>query len=158
MLDARATDDLSRLAGLLSATGPSMELRSPLTGTVAGELPTSTDADVTAAAERARAAQAGWAARPVEERADLLLAFHDALLDRRDDFVDLVQTGGGKARLSATEEVLHVALTARYYGRTARRYLHSERGQRGVPGAHPGRPALRAQGPGRGDRARGTTR
>ena len=58
----------------------------------------------------------------------MLLDFHDALLDRRDYFVDLVQTGGGKARLSATEEVLHVALTARYYGRTARRYLHSERG------------------------------
>ena len=64
----------------------------------------------------------------MEERAELLLAFHDAVLDRRDALVNLVQTGGGKARLSATEEVLHVALTARYYGRTARRYLHSERG------------------------------
>ena len=83
---------------------------------------------VQAAAERARVAQVGWAARPVEERAELLLAFHDAVLDRRDALVNLVQTGGGKARLSATEEVLHVALTARYYGRTARRYLHSERG------------------------------
>ena len=51
----------------------------------------------------------------------LLLDFHDALLDRRDEFVDLLQTEGGKARLSAIEEVLHVALTARYYGRTARR-------------------------------------
>lgn len=120
--------DLHRLAGLLTATGPGLELRSPMTGTVVGELPTSTDDDVRAAAERARAAQPGWAARPVEERAELLLAFHDAVLDRRDALVDLLQTGGGKARLSATEEVLHVALTARYYGRTARRYLHSDRG------------------------------
>ena len=120
--------DLHRLAGLLTATGPGLELRSPMTGTVVGELPTSTDDDVRAAAERARAAQPAWAARPVEERAELLLAFHDAVLDRRDALVDLLQTGGGKARLSATEEVLHVALTARYYGRTARRYLHSDRG------------------------------
>jgi succinate-semialdehyde dehydrogenase / glutarate-semialdehyde dehydrogenase len=116
------------LAGLLSATGPATELRLPLTGEVIGALPTSTEADITTAAERARAAQAEWAARPIEERANLLLAFHDALLDRRDYLIDMVQIGGGKARLSATEEVLHAALTARYYGRTARRYLHSERG------------------------------
>ena len=83
--DAAAPSDLQRLAGLLSATGPAMELRSPLTGTRVGELPTSTESDVQAAAERARAAQVGWAARPVEERADLLLAFHDAVLDRRDE-------------------------------------------------------------------------
>ena len=104
-----------------------------MTGTRIGELPNSTGADVTAAAEQARAAQIGWAARPVEERADLLLAFHDAVLDRRDALVNLVQSGGGKARLSAAEEVLHVALTARYYGRTARRYLHAERGSGIVP-------------------------
>ena len=67
MLDARATNDLDRLAGLLSATGPAIELRSPLTGETIGALPTSTEADITAAAERARAAQVGWAARPVEE-------------------------------------------------------------------------------------------
>jgi succinate-semialdehyde dehydrogenase / glutarate-semialdehyde dehydrogenase len=50
------------------------------------------------------------------------------VLDRLDSLLDLVQAGGGKARLSAVEEVGHVALTARYYGRTARRYLHSQRG------------------------------
>jgi succinate-semialdehyde dehydrogenase / glutarate-semialdehyde dehydrogenase len=132
VLDARATD-LDRPSSVLSATGPAMELRSPLTGDVMGELPTSTTADITAAAERARAAQPQWAAWPVGERAALLLDFHDALLDRRDYFTDLLQTSGGKARLSAIEEVLHVALTARYYGRTARRYLHSERGAGLVP-------------------------
>ena len=130
---APASSDLERLAGLLTATGPAMELRSPLTGTVVGELPTSTRADVAAAADRARATQTGWAARPVEERADLLLGFHDAVLDHRDALIDLVQTAGGKARLSATEEVLHLALTARYYGRTARRYLHTERGSGAFP-------------------------
>jgi succinate-semialdehyde dehydrogenase / glutarate-semialdehyde dehydrogenase len=128
VLDARAKPDLERFARLLSATGPASELRSPLTGELLGTLPTSTEADMTTAADRARAAQPEWAARPVEERAALLLDFHDALLDRRDYFIDVVQIGGGKARLSATEEVLHAALTARYYGRTARRYLHSERG------------------------------
>ena len=133
MINVGAPSDLERLAGLLSATGSTMELRSPMTGTRIGELPTSTPADVIAAADRARSAQTAWGERPVEERAELLLAYHDAVLDHRDALIDLVQTGGGKARISATEEVLHVALTARYYGRTARRYLHPERGSGLIP-------------------------
>jgi succinate-semialdehyde dehydrogenase/glutarate-semialdehyde dehydrogenase len=125
---AVVSSDLLRLGGLLTATGPAMELRSPVTGEVIGELPTSTPADVEVGAQLAHRAQSEWAARPIDERARLLLDFHDRLLDRRDYFIDLLQSVG-KTRLSAAEEVLHVALTARYYGRTARRYLRSERGE-----------------------------
>src|SRR5215211_7575337 len=82
-------------------------------------LPTSTGADVTAAAERARELQVEWANRPVADRAAVLLRFHDRLLDRVHPFVDMLQREAGKARLSATEEVLHCALTARYYARRA---------------------------------------
>ncbi len=121
--------DVDHLSSVLSATGPGSELRSPMTGERVGTLPTSTAGDVADAAGRARAAQTGWAARPAGERAQLLLDFHDRLMERSDAFVDLLQTGGGKARLSALEEVLHVALTARYYGRRAPRYLRSERGE-----------------------------
>ncbi|HET9303722.1 MAG TPA: succinic semialdehyde dehydrogenase [Propionibacteriaceae bacterium] len=127
-----SSSDLVRLRSLLTATGPAMELRSPLTGGVVGELPTSTAADVEVGAQLAHRAQAEWAARPIAERAGLLLDFHDQLLDQRDYFLDLLQSVG-KDRLSAANEVLHVALTARYYGRTARRYLRSERGQGVLP-------------------------
>jgi succinate-semialdehyde dehydrogenase/glutarate-semialdehyde dehydrogenase len=129
---AVVSSDLLRLRGLLTATGPAMELRSPVTGQVIGELPTSTPADVEVGAQLANRAQSDWAARPIDERARLLLDFHDHLLDRRDYFVDLLQSVG-KDRLSAANEVLHVALTARYYGRTARRYLRSERGEGILP-------------------------
>jgi succinate-semialdehyde dehydrogenase / glutarate-semialdehyde dehydrogenase len=122
-----SSSDLVRLRSLLTATGPAMELRSPLTGGVVGALPTSTAADVEVGAQLAHRAQAEWAARRIEERAGLLLDFHDHLLDERDYFLDILQSDG-KDRLSAANEVLHVALTARYYGRTARRYLRSERG------------------------------
>jgi succinate-semialdehyde dehydrogenase/glutarate-semialdehyde dehydrogenase len=124
--------DLLRLRLLLTATGPAMELRSPITGDVIGELPTSTPADVEVGAQIAHRAQAEWAARPIAERARLLLDFHDHLLDQRDYFIDLLQSVG-KDRLSAALEVFHVALTARYYGRAARRYLHSERGEGVLP-------------------------
>jgi succinate-semialdehyde dehydrogenase / glutarate-semialdehyde dehydrogenase len=120
--------DVPRLAARLAASGPTQTLASPFTGEPLGELPTSTHQDVVAAAVRARELQRGWAARSIEDRAEVLLRFHDRLLDRRDTFIDLIQQEGGKARLSAAEEVLHVVLTARYYGRRARQYLHPERG------------------------------
>ncbi len=91
-------------------------------------LPASTQADVAAAAARARELQADWAQSRIEDRAAVLLRFHDRLIDRRDIFLDILQRDAGKARLSATEEVLHCALTARYYARRAHRYLRSERG------------------------------
>jgi succinate-semialdehyde dehydrogenase/glutarate-semialdehyde dehydrogenase len=127
-----SSSDLLRLRVLLTATGPAMELRSPITSDVIGELPTSTPADVEVGAQLAHRAQADWAARPLAERARLLLDFHDHLLDERDYFIDLLQSDG-KDRLTAAQEVFHLALTARYYGRTARRYLHSERGSGVLP-------------------------
>jgi succinate-semialdehyde dehydrogenase/glutarate-semialdehyde dehydrogenase len=127
-----SSSDLMRLRGLLTATGPGMELISPITGEVIGELPTSTSADVEVGAQIAHRAQQEWAATPIEDRALLLLDFHDHLLDQRDYLADLLQADG-KDRMSAVAEVLHVALTARYYGRTARRYLHSERGEGVLP-------------------------
>jgi succinate-semialdehyde dehydrogenase / glutarate-semialdehyde dehydrogenase len=127
-----SSSDLIRLRALLTATGPGMKLTSPITGEVMGELPTSTPADVEVGAQIAHRAQKEWAARSIEERAQVLLDFHDHLLDQRDYFTDLLQATG-KDRLSAVSEVLHVALTARYYGRTARRYLRSERGEGILP-------------------------
>ncbi len=125
---------LDRLRGRLSASGPqTLDLHSPVSGDRIGSLPVSTPADVAAVAERARVAQSAWAAEPVRRRADVLLSVHDAILDHRDELTDLLQAESGKSRLSAVEEVLHAALTARYYGRTAARYLRSERGEGLVP-------------------------
>ena len=49
----------------------------------------------------------------------MLLRLHDIVLDRQDEIVDLIVWENGKARKHAFDEPLHVALTARYYGRTA---------------------------------------
>ncbi len=124
-----AAADLARIIGGLSATGPTSPLLSPFDGTLLAEVPSSTAGDVRAAADRARAAQPGWAATPVGQRMQVLLRFHDRLLDRCSDLADLLQRESGKLRLTAFEEVLHTALTARYYGTRAARYLRSERGE-----------------------------
>jgi len=119
--------DAARLATQLVATGPVQRWHAAYEDDLVAELPTSTPADVAAAAVRARRAQVAWTDRPIAERQKVLLDFHDAVLDRRDALADLLQYEGGKARLAAIEEVLHLALTARYYARTARQVLHPQR-------------------------------
>ncbi|NJQ06799.1 succinic semialdehyde dehydrogenase [Streptomyces lonarensis] len=90
---------------------------SPLTGDRLAELPATTTAEVAEAFATARAAAARWAARPVRERAAVVLRFHDLLLDRQDEVLDLLQLDTGKARTHAHDEVLGAALASRYYGR-----------------------------------------
>ena len=95
----------------------------PFTGEPLAEIPVSTPDDVASAYDGARAAQEGWASRPLRERAAVFLRMHDLLLDRADEVLDLVQLETGKARRHALEELVDVALTARHYARSARRYL-----------------------------------
>jgi succinate-semialdehyde dehydrogenase/glutarate-semialdehyde dehydrogenase len=95
----------------------------PFTGEKLADLPESTPADVATAFERARAAQRRWAQVPVKRRAAVLLRFHDLVLRRQAEVLDLIQLETGKARLHAHEEVQAVAVAARHYGRKAPAYL-----------------------------------
>ncbi|GHH78719.1 succinic semialdehyde dehydrogenase [Streptomyces sulfonofaciens] len=105
----------------------------PFTGEKLADLPESTPEDVAEAFERARAAQAAWAATPVRRRAAVLLRFHDLVLERQAEVLDLIQLETGKARLHAHEEVQGVLVTARHYGRKAASYLRPKRHTGAVP-------------------------
>src|SRR5436190_7093390 len=95
-----------RLATRVVASGPeTVTTYAPFTGQPVALLPESTDADVAAAAGRAREAQADWARVPLELRARILLRYHDLVLDRQHEILDLIQWESGKARLHAFEEV-----------------------------------------------------
>lgn len=96
---------------------------SPFTGDRLAELPEATPQDVAEAFAAARAAQPAWAAVPVRARAAVLLRFHDLVLDRQAEVLDLIQLETGKARLHAHEEVQAVSIAARHYGRKAPSYL-----------------------------------
>src|SRR5215211_6259949 len=108
-----------------------IEVERPATGELLGTVPRCTAEDVEAAVERARAAQARWRETSFQERRRVLLAFHDLVFDRREELLDLLQLESGKARRHAFEEVLDVAIVARYYARTAQRHLRTHR-RRGV--------------------------
>ncbi|MFJ5550795.1 succinic semialdehyde dehydrogenase [Streptomyces sp. NPDC093225] len=99
----------------------------PFTGEKLADLPESTPEDVAEAFGRARAAQPAWAALPTRQRAAVLLRFHDLVLARQAEVLDLIQLETGKARLHAHEEVQAVAVGARHYGRKAPAYLRPKR-------------------------------
>lgn len=110
-----------------------VEVVAPLTGETIVELPQSGPGDVRHAFEKARAAQAAWAARPVGERAAVLRRLHDLLLDNTEHLLSLLQVETGKTRLHAYEEIAVSAATARHYAHAARGYLRPRR----RPGALP---------------------
>lgn len=130
--DVVTPDLVARLTAGLTGSG-TVTNRCPLTGDVLAELPESSPDDVAAAYLRARDAQRVWAARPVRARAAVLLRFHDLLLTRQSEVLDLIQLETGKARMHAHEEVQAVAMAARHYGRKASAYLKPRRVTGAVP-------------------------
>jgi len=125
-----------RLTALVRASGdaPPVTTHAPFSDSALVELPQSTPADVAQAAERSRIAQREWAARSVSDRAAVFLRLHDLVLDARDELMDLIQVENGKARRDAFLEVGDIAVTCRYYARTAAGVLGPKRRSGLIPG------------------------
>ncbi|MBD3550173.1 MULTISPECIES: succinic semialdehyde dehydrogenase [Streptomyces] len=126
---------LGRLAALVAAA-PGAErttTTAPYTGLPLADLPVSTPDDVDEAFARARVAQRGWAATPVRERKRILLRYHDLVLARRNEVLDLMQAENGKTRRDAFLEVVDIGIVSRYYARTAEKYLRPKRRRGAIP-------------------------
>ena len=126
---------IDALAARVHTTAPrqDVEIEQPFTGAPLGVVPRCTPEDVAAAIERARGAQAAWAQTSFAQRRQVLLRFHDLVLARQDEILDLLQIESGKARRHALEEVLDVAIIARYYANTAQRHLRAHRRRGALP-------------------------
>ena len=105
----------------------------PFTGEPLSTVPDCTPEDAREAVRRVRAAQPAWARRSLRERASVLVRFHDLLLARPEQVLDLIQLESGKARAHALEEVLDTALVARHYALHAEEYLRPRRRKTALP-------------------------
>jgi succinate-semialdehyde dehydrogenase/glutarate-semialdehyde dehydrogenase len=112
---------------LVATSGRTVEVRSPIGDQPLAHIPQSSETDVEEGFRRARRAQESWARTPIDVRAAALLRLHDLVLDRQSEILDLICLESGKARKHAFDEPMHIALTARYYGRTAHEHLDSRR-------------------------------
>ena len=132
-LDSRGLTSDPRVAGLaeLVSAGDGarepIEIENPVTGETFASVPRCTTDDVAAAVRRARQAQRAWRQTSFGERSRILLRFHDLVLERRDEILDVIQLESGKARRHAFEEIMDVALVSRYYARTAEKHLRARR-------------------------------
>ncbi|MFG1663980.1 succinic semialdehyde dehydrogenase [Streptomyces sp. Y7] len=126
---------LQRLAARVSAAPNAARVttNAPYTGVPLADLPVSTPADVEEAFARARTAQKVWAATPLHERKRILLRYHDLVLARQDEALDLMQAENGKTRRDAHLEVVDIAITSRYYARNAAKYLNPKRRRGAIP-------------------------
>jgi succinate-semialdehyde dehydrogenase / glutarate-semialdehyde dehydrogenase len=132
--DRAETDRLAARVAVPAEGRATLQVTSPLTGAVIGEVPVGTEEDVVAAVARAREVQQAWGATTVRDRAAVLLRYHDLVLDRQDELLDLIQAENGKARVWAFEEIMDQAVTARYYARLAPRALKPQRRLSALPG------------------------
>ena len=120
---------------ILASSGETAPVESPLNGQPLAHIPQSSDADVAGGGRPGPAGAGAWARTPLAERSAALLRLHDLVLDRQEEIIDLIVRRvrqGPQGRLP--DELAHVALTARYYARTAHDHLDSRR----VLGMFPG--------------------
>ena len=122
---------ISRLA--VAPDADARDVHAPFTGDLLYRLPLATEYDVQSAAGRARSVQREWAERPVRDRVRIMRRFHDLVIAKRDEALDLLQWEVGKSRADALEEVLDVAVVTQYYTRTAAKLLRSRRVRGALP-------------------------
>jgi succinate-semialdehyde dehydrogenase/glutarate-semialdehyde dehydrogenase len=113
--------------------GDPIEVVNPVDGSVIGSIPRCRPVDVIAAAERARAAQPEWARMSFRQRGRVLARFHDLLLSRQQEVLDIIQLENGKTRIQAFEEVLATASSASHYAYHARGYLRTRKRAGAMP-------------------------
>ncbi len=123
-----AESDFSRLLPIVRSTsGKTNAVESPLDGSHLADVPISSTEDVENAFRAARDAQEHWKHTSLKERSKILLRYHDLLFENQEVLMDLVQLESGKVRSQAFEEILHVALTSRYYARRLKKLMRTTR-------------------------------
>jgi acyl-CoA reductase-like NAD-dependent aldehyde dehydrogenase len=131
-VDAAYVDSLrGHVAGASSRTACAV---APFTGEPLPAVPQTDPAAVPALADRARAAQARWAARDVGDRAEVVLRLARLVLADRERLLDLVQWETGKSRVHAHVELLGLPAVAAYYARHAAGHLAEQAVTSGAPG------------------------
>lgn len=116
--------DLFREAALIDGewlARADMEVLDPATGDVLGRMPDCTAAETEAAIAAAETAMKAWKARTHADRADLLMAWHQLILDHADDLALILTREQGKPLAEARGEILYGASFVRWFAEEARR-------------------------------------
>jgi len=115
-----------------SASGARLEVRDPADDSVIIDVADGDTDDAMAALDAAVAAQAGWAATAPRERGEILRRSFEAIMDRADDFAELISLEMGKTLAEAKGEVAYGAEFFRWFSEEAVRihgsWMHAPAG------------------------------
>jgi len=115
-------------------TGPGgrrqLQLLSPATLEPIGKIDCMTSEEVRAIVEKARKAQPAWAALTFEQRGEYMLKALDVLLERQDDFIDVIEREGPKPRLDVVQmDIFPTCDALGFYANNAAKFLHTQQVQ-----------------------------
>jgi len=122
--DSLSDPDLFREAALIDGAWiarADMEVSNPATGGALGQMPDCTVDETTQAIAAAEAAMVDWKKKTHAERADLLMAWYQLMLDHADDLALILTAEQGKPLAEAKGEILYGASFVRWFAEEARR-------------------------------------
>ena len=122
--DSLSDPDLFREAALIDGAWiarADMEVSNPATGGALGHMPDCTVDETTQAIAAAEAAMVDWKKKTHAERADLLMAWYQLMLDHADDLALILTAEQGKPLAEAKGEILYGASFVRWFAEEARR-------------------------------------
>ncbi|WP_330647177.1 NAD-dependent succinate-semialdehyde dehydrogenase (plasmid) [Thioclava litoralis] len=98
-----------------------MAVMNPATGDVLGHMPDNTAAETEEAIAAAAEAMKSWKAKTHAERADILMAWYDLMLENADDLALILTAEQGKPLAEAKGEIVYGASFLRWFAEEARR-------------------------------------
>jgi succinate-semialdehyde dehydrogenase/glutarate-semialdehyde dehydrogenase len=102
-------------------SGEQIKVLNPATGESIGDIPRLGKAETERAIDAADAALPAWRALTAQERADLLLKWHDLMLEHQQDLAMLMTYEQGKPLKEAAGEIAYAASFLRWFAEEARR-------------------------------------
>ena len=105
----------------VGADGDTIAVNNPATGEIIGQIPRFGGAETRTAIDAAQDAFLEWRTLPAGERSRYCMAFHDALMDNKDDLARLLTIEMGKPLAEAAGEVAYSAAFFKWFAEEARR-------------------------------------
>jgi succinate-semialdehyde dehydrogenase/glutarate-semialdehyde dehydrogenase len=100
--------------------GRTFDVTDPATGATIGSVPLMQGAEARRAVEAAHSAFAKWSRRPAQERADILLRWHDLVLQNAEELARILTHEQGKPVAEARGEIAYAASFLRFFAEGVR--------------------------------------
>ncbi|WP_299134793.1 NAD-dependent succinate-semialdehyde dehydrogenase [uncultured Vibrio sp.] len=109
------------LSFMVTEANNAVAVSNPATGELIGHAPISSEAELDSAIERAHIAQKEWAKIPAKSRSAILKAWHQLILENKDDLAHLMTIEQGKPLAEAAGEVVYGASFIEWFAEEAKR-------------------------------------